>query len=40
MSVTDTGSALNFQNVEDPKQIWDLRMTDDGITATANKRLC
>ena len=34
MSVTDTGSALNFQNVEDPKQIWDLRMTDDGITAS------
>tara|TARA_B100000945_G_scaffold97301_1_gene76138 strand:- start:68 stop:1330 length:1263 start_codon:yes stop_codon:yes gene_type:complete len=34
MSVTDTGSALNFQNVEDSKQIWDLRMTDDGITAS------
>ena len=34
MSVTDTGSALNFQNVEDPKQIWDLRMTADGITAS------
>lgn len=39
MSVTDTGSALNFLNVEDSSQIWDLRVTSDGITATANKKL-
>ena len=39
MSVTDTGSALNFLNAENSTQIWDLRVTSDGITATANKKL-
>tara|TARA_B100001250_G_scaffold24458_1_gene20367 strand:+ start:29 stop:1303 length:1275 start_codon:yes stop_codon:yes gene_type:complete len=38
MSVTDTGSAVNFLST-DSKQIWDLRMENGEITATANKKL-